>query len=173
LSQINQHLSKLKSKFTEKIISPDVSKENRLKFYVDQENLIEVMTFISQELKFPSLEAVSGVDWETYFEVIYHIDRWDGDPTVIQIHVKLEDRDNPQVPSITSIWASANWHERELYDLFGIHVKNHPNLKRLLLPEEWDEYEHKHISELYPMRRAYQLPEKPYSFKPHPKQETE
>ena len=171
MNQKEQHLSKLKSIFAEKIISPDISKENRLKFFVDRENLFEIMTFISRELMFPSLEAVSGVDWETHFEVVYHIDRWDGDSTVIQVHVKLEDRDNPQVPSLTSIWASANWHERELFDLFGIHVEKHPNLKRLLLPEEWDEYEHKHISELYPMRRAYQLPEKPYSFKPHPKQE--
>ena len=103
MSQIEHHLSKLKSSFSGKIISPDTSKENRLKFYVNQENLLEIMTFISQELMFPSLEAVSGVDWETHFEVVYHIDRWDGDSTVIQVHVKLEDRDNPQVPSLTSI----------------------------------------------------------------------
>ncbi|MHA2154949.1 MAG: NADH-quinone oxidoreductase subunit C [Candidatus Hodarchaeales archaeon] len=55
--------------------------------------------------------------------------------------------------------------------MFGIVVSGHPNLKRLLLPDDWDEFEHKHISELYPMRRAYKLPEKPFSYKPQPKED--
>jgi NADH:ubiquinone oxidoreductase subunit C len=169
MTQIENHSTKLMEKFAVKIKNTDVSVPNRLKIQIDSVDLLEVMSFIANDLKFPSMEAIAGVDWETHFEVIYWIDRWDGDPTVIQVSVKLNDRENPKIPSITSIWASANWHERELYDLFGIIVTDHPNLKRLLLPEDWDDYEHKHISELYPMRRAYQLPEKPYSFKPHPK----
>ena len=169
MTQIEAHSAKLMEKFAIKIKNTNISVSNRLKIQIDSTDLLEVMSFIANDLEFPSMEAIAGVDWETHFEVIYWIDRWDGDPTVIQVSVKLNDRENPQIPSITSIWASANWHERELYDLFGITVTDHPNLKRLLLPEDWDDYEHKHISELYPMRRAYQLPEKPYSFKPHPK----
>lgn len=169
MTQIEAHSAKLLEKFAVKIKNTNISVSNRLKIQIDSTDLLEVMSFIANDLEFPSMEAIAGVDWETHFEVIYWIDRWDGDPTVIQVSVKLNDRENPQIPSITSIWASANWHERELYDLFGITVTDHPNLKRLLLPEDWDDYEHKHISELYPMRRAYQLPEKPYSFKPHPK----
>ena len=169
MTQMETHSAKLLEKFAVKIINTDLSVSNRLKIQIDSIDLLEVMSFIANDLEFPSMEAISGVDWETHFEVIYWIDRWDGDPTVIQVSVKINERENPQIPSITSIWASANWHERELYDLFGITVTDHPNLKRLLLPEDWDDYEHKHISELYPMRRAYQLPEKPYSFKPHPK----
>jgi len=169
MTQMETHSAKLLEKFAVKIKNTDLTVSNRLKIQIDSINLLDVMSFIANDLEFPSMEAISGVDWETHFEVIYWIDRWDGDPTVIQVSVKLNDRENPQIPSITSIWASANWHERELYDLFGITVTDHPNLKRLLLPEDWDDYEHKHISELYPMRRAYQLPEKPYSFKPHPK----
>ncbi len=169
MTQTNTHLSNLKAKYGGKILQAEIPEPNRIKIYVNAEDLIEIMEYIANELEFPSLEAVSGVDWETHFDVVYHIDRWDGDPTLIQVHVKLENRDNPEVPSVTSIWASADWHEREVFDLFGIRITNHPNLKRLLLPEEWDEYEHKHISELYPMRRDYKLPEKPFSFKPHPK----
>lgn len=169
MTQTNTHLSNLKTKYSGKILQAEIPEPNRIKIYVNAEDLIEIMEYIAKELEFPSLEAVSGVDWETHFEVVYHIDRWDGDPTLIQVHVKLENRDNPEVPSVTSIWASADWHEREVFDLYGIRITNHPNLKRLLLPEEWDEYEHKHISELYPMRRDYKLPEKPFSFKPHPK----
>ena len=169
MTQIETHSAKLTEKFAGKIKNINISVSNRLKIQVESTDLLEVMSFIANDLEFPSMEAIAGVDLESHFEVIYWIDRWDGDPTVIQVKVVLNDRENPQIPSITGIWASANWHERELYDLFGITVTGHPNLKRLLLPEDWDDYEHKHISELYPMRRAYQLPEKPYSFKPHPK----
>lgn len=171
MNSINDHLEKLKSHFGDQLKDINITDVNRLKIQIYPETLLELMSFISLKMEFPSLEAISGVDWESYFEVVYHIDRWDGDPTVLQIHVRIDDRDNPQVDSVTSIWASANWHERELYDLYGINVKDHPNLKRLLLPEDWDDYEHKHISELFPMRREYQLPEKPFSYKPHLKEE--
>ncbi|MFX1505234.1 MAG: NADH-quinone oxidoreductase subunit C [Promethearchaeota archaeon] len=163
------HLHRLKERFDAKLSIAELSGANRIRLQILVEDLMELMQFVATELKFTSLEAISGVDYETYFEVVYHIDRWDGDPTVLQVHVKLNDRENPAIPTITPIWESANWHERELFDLFGINVINHPNLKRLLLPEEWDDYEHKHISEFHPMRRDYQLPEKPFSFKPHPK----
>ena len=169
MNQIETHSARLKEKFAEKIIEINTSVPNRLKIQIDPKDLLDIMLFIANDLEFPSMEAISGVDWETHFEVVYFIDRWDGDPTVIQVSVDLKDRESPEIPSITSIWASANWHERELFDLFGITVTDHPNLKRLLLPEDWDDYEHKHISELYPMRRAYQLPVKPYAFKPRPK----
>ncbi|MFX0051299.1 MAG: NADH-quinone oxidoreductase subunit C [Candidatus Hodarchaeota archaeon] len=163
------HLNQLEEKFSSKLLHAEITETNRIRLQIHVNDLVDIMQFIASELQFTSLEAVSGVDFETYFEVVYHIDRWDGDATVIQAHVKIEDRNNPTIPSVTSIWGSANWHERELFDLFGIKVENHPNLKRLLLPEEWDEYEHRHISELHPMRRDYQLPEKPFSYKPQPK----
>ena len=169
MNETENHFNELKKNFMSKLLKIEIFDKSKIRLQVKRDDLIEIMEYIAIKLHFTSLEAVSGLDWETYFEVVYHLDRWDGDPTVLQIHVQLEDRENPWVPSVTSIWASANWHERELYDLFGINIENHPNLKRLLLPEEWDEYEHKHISELYPMRREYKLPEKPYSFKPHPK----
>ncbi len=169
MSIIENHLNQFKGKFGAKLSVAEISETNRIRLQIPVEDLVDVMQFIASELQFTSLEAISGVDYETYFEVVYHIDRWDGDATVLQVHVTLEDRENPVIPSITLIWESANWHERELFDLFGIKIENHPNLKRLLLPEEWDEYEHIHISELHPMRRDYHLPEKPFSFKPHPK----
>ena len=170
MSASETHLKILKEHFPDQTIEFDITTKNRLKIQVPVNYLVELMQYISKELEFTSLESISGVDWETHFDVVYHVDRWDGDPTVIQVKVKLDDRDNPEVPSLTSIWASADWHEREIFDLYGIRVTDHPNLKRLLLPEEWDEFEHKHISELYPMRKSYKLPEKPFSFKPHPKQ---
>jgi NADH:ubiquinone oxidoreductase subunit C len=155
VTDIESHVNQLKETFGAKLSMAEIVSPTRFRLRVDIDDMEEIMQFIASELKFTSLEAISGVDYETYFEVVYHLDRWDGDATVIQIHVKIEDRENPMVPSVTPIWGSANWHERELFDLFGIKVVNHPNLKRLLLPEEWDEYEHIHISELHPMRRDY------------------
>ena len=169
MTDIDSYVNKLKETFGSKLAVIETVSPTRIRLRVHVGDIEEIMQFVASELKFTSLEAISGVDYETYFEVVYHLDRWDGDATVIQIHVKIEDRETPTIPSVTPIWGSANWHERELYDLFGIKVENHPNLKRLLLPEEWDEYEHKHISELHPMRRDYQLPEKPFTFKPQTK----
>ncbi len=169
MTVIEDHVTQLMDTFGAKLSLVEIYSTNRIRIRIHVNDVLDIMQFIASELKFTSLEAISGVDYETYFEVVYHLDRWDGDATVIQVHVKIEDRENPIIPSITDIWGSANWHERELFDLFGIKVENHPNLKRLLLPEEWDEYEHKHISELHPMRRDYQLPEKPFSFKPQVK----
>ncbi len=169
MTAIENHVTQLRDKFGVKLFSAEITTTNRIRLHIHGDDIVDVMQFIASELGFTSLEAISGVDYETYFEVVYHLDRWDGDATVIQVHVKIEDRETPTIPSVTSIWGSANWHERELFDLFGIKVENHPNLKRILLPEEWDEYEHKHISELHPMRRDYQLPEKPFSFKPQAK----
>ncbi len=163
---VQSHLSAIQKYFASKIVESLKYDTNRIKVQVNSQDLLELVEFIRDELKFPSLEAISGLDWESYFEVVYFFDRWDGDPTLIQVHVKINDRDNPSIPSVFHLYTSADWHERELFDLYGVKIENHPNLKRLLLPEEWDEMEHKHISELYPMRRAYKLPEKPYSYKP-------
>lgn len=57
-----------------------------------------------------------------------------------RLKVELEDVPNPEVPSVTSVHAGANWFEREVFDLFGIRFSEHPNLRRLLLPEDWEGY---------------------------------
>lgn len=60
------------------------------------------------------------------------------------------------LPSVTSLWEGANWYERELYDMFGIHFENHPDLKRLLMPDDWQGH---------PMLKDYPLTEEPVAFK--------
>lgn len=85
------------------------------------------------------IESITGVDWITanQLEVIYDFCRYDFDlcRTVIRCRV---DRDNPIVPTITGIYAGANWHERETHDFFGIQFEGHPHLIPLLLPEDAD-----------------------------------
>ncbi len=63
----------------------------------------------------------------------------------------ITERDNPVVNSVTSVWNSSNWHEREAFDLFGIKFLNHPDLRRILMPYDWEFG--------YPLRKDYQNPE--------------
>jgi len=59
-------------------------------------------------------------------------------------------KDNPHVPSVESVWKTANWHEREAYDLIGVVFDGHPDLRRILLPDDW---------EGHPLRKDYKVPE--------------
>ncbi|MHA2154948.1 MAG: NADH-quinone oxidoreductase subunit C [Candidatus Hodarchaeales archaeon] len=79
MTWIDDHLTQIKSILAGKIHDAQIIADSRLEIRTSPENLLEIMTFIAQDLEFPSLEAISGVDWDTYFDVVYHIDRWDGD----------------------------------------------------------------------------------------------
>ncbi|MEM6643741.1 MAG: NADH-quinone oxidoreductase subunit C, partial [Bacteroidota bacterium] len=96
---------------------------------------------------FDSLSCLSGLDGGSesgVMEVIYHLYS-----IPFNLHLALYvvlDRVNPEVDSVSDVWRGANWHERETYDLLGIKFKNHPDLRRILLPEDW---------EGYPLRKDY------------------
>ena len=87
--------------------------------------------------------SIYGVDQKEKFLLRYRLSSLKDSVTL-----KLEiPRDNPVVDSVSSIWSGANWHEREVYDLFGITFKGHPDLRRILLPEDWQGH---------PLRKDYQ-----------------
>jgi NADH-quinone oxidoreductase subunit C len=88
-----------------------------------------------ETLAFDYLVNVTGVDYEDHMEVVYHFESL-GHKHRLCVRVKT-DRENPSVPSVTDIWSGANWDEREIYDLLGIQFPGHPNLKRILMPENW------------------------------------
>lgn len=85
------------------------------------------------------IESITGVDWikENQMEVIYDFSRYDFDLCRVVIRTRI-DREEPKLPTITPIYAGANWHERETHDFFGIKFEGHPNLIPLLLPEDAD-----------------------------------
>lgn len=85
------------------------------------------------------LETITGVDWlaDNQLEVIYDFSRYDFNLCRVVIRTRIP-RLNPVLPTITSIIAGANWHERETHDFFGIHFTGHPHLIPLLLPEDAD-----------------------------------
>jgi len=87
------------------------------------------------ELKLNYLRNLSGVDQETHMEVVYHLVCLD---TRREVCIKVKtDRDQPSIPSVTPIWPTADWPEREAYDLLGIDFPGHPNLQRILLTDDW------------------------------------
>lgn len=91
-----------------------------------------------KELRFNTLMCLSGVhyDKEDQLGVTYHLNSTTlKHSLVLKVNVA---RDNATVPSVEAIWKTANWHEREAYDMFGIRFPGHPNLERILCPDDWE-----------------------------------
>jgi len=86
-------------------------------------------------LEFHYLRNVSGVDYEAYMEVVYHLVSM-ASRRELTIKVKT-DREGPMVPSVTPIWSTANWNEREIFDLLGVDFHGHPDLRRIMMPDDW------------------------------------
>jgi NADH-quinone oxidoreductase subunit C len=85
------------------------------------------------------LEAVSGVDWleKQQLEVIYDYNRLGGEHCRVTVRTWVP-RNNPVVPTVSAVFPAADWHERETFDFYGVHFQDHPNLIRILLPEDAD-----------------------------------
>ena len=90
----------------------------------------------NSETNFDYLFCLSGVDWGKELGVVYHLESITH-RHIIVVKVNTEDRENPVFDSVSDIWLTADFHEREVFDFFGIKFNNHPNLKRLFLTDEW------------------------------------
>lgn len=103
----------------------------------DEEHLLEVLTYLKNEptLWLNMLSNETSVDYPEYYEMVYHLYSQVAGHTVT-VKVRL-DKENPVVPSITGIWQSADFQEREIFDLMGIVFEGHKNLNRILLPEDF------------------------------------
>jgi NADH-quinone oxidoreductase subunit C len=88
------------------------------------------------DLSFDYMFCLTGVDWKTYLSVVYHFES-KIHKHILVVKAKIEDRNNPLIESVDSIWRTAEFHEREAYDLFGIKFLNHPDLRRLFLTDDW------------------------------------
>ena len=129
---------KLRERFGDAILATRVGL-NGLEVRVEPQKLVDICRFLRDdpEMDFNFLRCISAVDWlnEGEFEVVYHLFSFrHRHELVIKVRVP---RSNPHIPSVTSVWRTANWHEREAYDLMGIIFDGHPDLRRILLPEGW------------------------------------
>lgn len=119
-----------------------------LEVCVDGEHLLELCRVLRDEpsLSFDYLRCISAVDWidDGRIEVVYHLySMTHGHCIVVKVNTP---RENPRLPSVSGIWAAADWLEREAYDLMGVLFEGHPNLRRILLPQDW---------EGHPLRKDY------------------
>jgi len=124
-------------------VKEEKSKDGRKVLRIPKEDLLDLM----KDMKnggFDSLSLISTVDFRDRVEVVYHLTN---SKTEEMLVIKSETRDS-RMPSVTSLFESANWDEREQYDMMGIIFEGHPNLKRILLPEGWVGY---------PLRKDYDL----------------
>jgi NADH/F420H2 dehydrogenase subunit C len=89
---------------------------------------------LRDKLGFDLLVSVTGVDWKTHRESVYHLYSTLSYQSLV---VKVQARADETSPSMMPVWPAADWHERESYDLMGIVYEGHPNLTRILMPNEW------------------------------------
>ena len=129
---------------------PDAEfQENKqfLMFIVPPSRMHELAFALKHEadLAFDFLFCLSGVDMVKYLEVVYHLESTTHKHQLV-LKVLTADRENAAVDTVCDIWRTAEFHEREVYDLLGIRFNNHPDLRRLFLDEDWKGY---------PLRKDY------------------
>ncbi len=125
-----------------------------------KELLLEIALFLhsNERLYFDNLVCITAVDnlenHETRFEVIYQLYSYPFKHSMT-LAILLSEK-NPVIHSLTSIWKAADWHEREAFDMIGIQFENHPDLRRLLMPADW---------EGFPLRKDYKTQENYHGIK--------
>jgi NADH-quinone oxidoreductase subunit C len=129
---------------------------NELTLEIDPAKIVAVCRFLRHEQKFVRLDAVTCVDWypmEPRFEMVYHLHSIENNQR-LRLKSKVGG-EKPEIDSVYSVWRAADWFEREIFDLFGVGFRNHPNLKRILMPEGW---------EGHPLRKDYPVHGYKYSY---------
>lgn len=133
-------------------------KHGQLSIQVNREKIKEILHLLkeTEELGYRVLIDLTGVDYlapHKHTKVVY----WIQNPkTLKRIRIYTLVKREETLPSITSLWAGADWYERELFDLFGVQFTDHPDLKRILMPDDWKGH---------PLRKDYPLTEESVQFK--------
>jgi NADH-quinone oxidoreductase subunit C len=115
---------------------------------VDRERLLEIAQYTRDVEQYNLLSDLTAVDWpkrEKRFDVVLNLYSFAHNQ---RLRIKVHAADRDVVPSVSSVWPTANWLEREVFDMFGIPFAGHPDLKRILLPEEWQGH---------PLRKDYDI----------------
>jgi NADH-quinone oxidoreductase subunit C len=141
----------LKSKFSEDGLAFSQFRDNH-RIGVPASKLFEILAYLKNELQFDMLAEITAVDYLEYegakdrFGVVYVlVNTQSGERLVLKTHVNDPE---PLLPSVYSLWKAADWLEREVYDMFGIRFSGHPDLRRILTPDEFT---------AYPLRKDYPL----------------
>ena len=140
LDEVKRHIEKHLPGVALKPVRESLLVENPL-------DLPRVVEFLKADLVWPCnyLSSVTGVDYLTFLECVYHLYSMENKTYSLQLRVRV-DRENPHVPSLVPIFRGAEFQEREAYDMYGFQFDGHPDLRRILM---WDGYVG------YPMRKDY------------------
>jgi len=148
ISETHNVITELEFKFgAQAILFKQFTRDDTITFWTNRNNLIPILKYLKNEITLPfkMLYDLTGIDERTRinrpdqpesdFTIVYHLTSFERNED-IRIKVPLSDRDL-SIPSITGIWESANWYEREVYDMFGVNFNDHPGLSRILMPKTW------------------------------------
>ncbi len=158
MSSTQTVLQSVDGRFGNEVLEKMVDEKKFVKVVVRKEAVKNVAAYLRDVLGFDHVKAVTAVDLsralkkENRIEVIYHLGAYVREElwkTDFAFSVKL-DREDRRMPSLTDIWPSCEYHEREVYEMFGVVFEGHPDLRRLLLPEYW--------SDIPPMLKDYEPP---------------
>ncbi len=143
----NPLVQRFKKRFGEAIREAWIDRKQAI-LVVDAARLREICLFVRDDEKFNYLCDLTAVDWprrEKRFDVVLNLYSFSKNE---RLRIKAHAAENEMVPSVSSVWPTANWLEREVYDMFGIRFEGHPHLTRILLPDEWQGY---------PLRKDYDI----------------
>jgi NADH/F420H2 dehydrogenase subunit C len=114
---------------------------------VSSENLHALISELknNSDTSFDYMFCQTGIDFPEHIEVLYHLRNTQNNSEIV-IKARIEDRENPSIDSVFDLYKTADFHEREIFDLFGVNFNNHPDLRRILLDDDW---------EGYPLRKDY------------------
>lgn len=136
--------NKIREELGQKIIEWKENGNRRIYFTIDKKDIFKTAEFLFKKLNLRFVIA-SGMDTPAGFEILYHFSL-DKTGEVYSARVLIKDKEHPEIGSIAPLFPGAEWIEREIWELLGINFKGHPNLKRLLLADDWPEGE-------YPLRQ--------------------
>jgi NADH-quinone oxidoreductase subunit C len=145
--------NQLKAKFGDLLSEPSVFRGDVTLRVADAERVAEVCRYAKNDLGFNYLVDISSVDHygeDPRWTVVYHLRCL---PRGVELRLKTDVREEKsELPSVVGVWATANWHEREIYDMMGIRFRGHPDLRRILM---WEGYPY------FPLRKDFPLAGKP------------
>jgi len=143
----NEFVTRFRAKFTTALLEAMEDRKQGI-LTVDRARLAEIALHLRDEEKFDMLSDLTAVDWpkrEKRFDVVLNLYSFAKNE---RLRLKVWAADAEEVPSVVAVWPTANWQEREVFDMFGIVFSGHPDLKRILLPDEWQGY---------PLRKDYDI----------------
>ena len=144
----------LAARYTDAIVDGH-DQHGELTLFIAPAAIVQVCRYLKDEQQFNRLSGITGVDWfpaDPRFEIVYLLHSL---PRNERIRLKCRVAENEEIESVTSVWRGANWYERETFDLFGVRFRNHPDMRRIMMPVDW---------EGHPLRKDYPVHGHKYSY---------